>query len=55
MSSNVRKQFCGNCKKDTIHNAMKKDGSYRCTYCGYPPSPGPKHDAQMERIRKAGR
>jgi hypothetical protein len=52
MSSKTSKQFCGNCKAETIHNAMKKEGSARCTRCGYPPSSGPKHDAQLAEIRR---
>jgi DNA-directed RNA polymerase subunit RPC12/RpoP len=35
------KKFCSNCKRDAWHNAMRKAGDYRCTYCGSPISNHP--------------
>lgn len=48
----MTKKHCTSCGRIVWHNAMKKVGEYRCTFCGSPCSTNPAKREHQEAIRK---
>ena len=43
----MKKQFCGGCGKETLHNPCKDKTTFRCVECGRPWRLGKKHTAKI--------